>query len=412
MRLASTSFLVDAFRLAFKALRERRLRAALTILGIMIGPLVMVMMGSVVAGYSDYIVKQIASLGQNVVIIYPSSSYRLTHEDLDYVRSFPYVDEAEPFYTTQGVVKRGGEEVRVDVYAAKIPLILRSIGGLEVVEGEVPFESELVSALVGHKVAYDDHGNRQYKVGDVITITYGEVKGGRTTKTRNVNVAVVGVFGEYGGALVFSPDKAVFLNLDAGRRLLNLKEWSGIFVSLKGSTYVGDFTKSLQEAYGDRLRVIAFEAIAKIASDIASTVESINFATSISALAVAIAGVTATMVTSVIERTREIGAMKAVGFTNAQVVMMILAESITMSLIGGSMGVALGVVGAYVLASRGLQITAEGAALSLSIVAQPALTPGLFALTLGLTTSVGAMGGLLPAYMASKIPPAAALRYE
>jgi putative ABC transport system permease protein len=410
MKLTSMGFLVDAFRLAFKALKERKLRSALTMLGIMIGPLVMVMMGSVVTGYSNYIVNQIASLGQNAVIIYPSSDYKLTQEDLDYMRSFPYVDEAEPFYATQGVMKRGGEEVQVYIYAVKIPLILKSIGGLEVVEGDVPSENEVVSALVGYKVAFDDQGNRQCRVGDVITITSSEVKGGRVTNVRNVNLVVAGVLGEYGGALIFSPDQTIFLNPDAGRKLLNLKDWSGIFVTLKDSIYVSDFTKSLQNTYGGKLRVIAFGAIAKIASSITSAITFINFTTSLSALAVAVAGITATMVTSVIERTREIGVMKAVGFTNHQVVAMILAESLAMSLIGGSIGMALGVVGAYALASRGLQITAETT--TIVVMAQPALTPDLFSLTFGLTVSVGLMGGLLPAYMASKIPPAVALRYE
>jgi len=123
-----------------------------------------------------------------------------------------------------------------------------------------------------------------------------------------------------------------------------------------------------------------------------------------------VAGITATMVTSVIERTREIGVMKAVGFTDAQVVAMILVESLAMSLIGGSIGIALGVVGAYALASRGLEITAETT--TFLVVARPALTSDLFLLTFGLTVFVGVAGGLLPAYMASKIPPAVALRYE
>jgi len=410
MKFAAIGFFVDAFRLAFKALRERKLRSSLTVLGIMIGPLVMVMMGSVVAGYSDYIVNQITSLGQNVVVVYPSSEYKLTQEDLDHIRSFPYVDEAEPFYATQGVIRRGGEEIQVYVYAAKISLILRSIGGLEVVEGEAPSEGEVISALVGYKVAFDSQGSRHYRVGDVITITSSEIKGGRVTNVRNVNVVVSGVLGEYGGALVFSPDQTVFLNLEAGRKLLNLKEWSGIFILLKDPAYVGDFTKSIREAYGGKLTVIAFQAIAKIASSIASAVTFINFTTSLSALAVAVAGITATMVTSVIERTREIGVMKAVGFTNAQVVAMILVESLAMSLIGGSIGIALGVVGAYALASRGLEITAETT--TFLVVARPALTPDLFSLTFGLTVFVGVAGGLLPAYMASKIPPAVALRYE
>lgn len=410
MKLTLMTFIADAFRLAFKVLKERRLRATLTLLGIMIGPLVMIMMGSVVAGYSSYIVNQIALLGQNAVVIYPSSDYKLAHEDLDYIKSFAYVDEAEPFYVTQGVMKRGAEDIQVYVYAVKIPLILKSIGGLEVMEGELPMEGETVTALVGYKVAFDSQGNRLYRVGDVITITVSEVKGGRITKTRNINVVVAGVLSEYGGALLFSPDQTIFLNSEAGTRLLNIRDWSGIFVLLRDPIYVSDFTKTLQDAYGDKLTVIAFGAIAKIASSIASAVTFINFTTSLSALAVAVAGITATMVTSVIERTREIGVMKAVGFTNAQVVLMILAESLAMSLLGGSIGMILGTIGAYALASQGLEIAGETT--SVVVRAQPALTLDLFLLTSGLTILVGVIGGLLPAYMASKIPPAVALRYE
>ncbi|MEM4576060.1 MAG: FtsX-like permease family protein [Candidatus Nezhaarchaeales archaeon] len=410
MRLSTLLFIVDAFRLSFKVIKERKLRATLTMLGIMMGPLVMIMMGSVVAGYSNYIVNQIASLGQNTIIIYPSSDYKLTQDDLNYVRSFPYVEEAEPFYATQGVMKRGGENIQVYVYAVKLSLVLKSIGGLEILEGNKPSESDVLAALVGYKVAFDEEGNKLYNVGDVITLTTSEVKGGRIVKTRNINVVTAGILKEYGGALLFSPDQTIFLNVEAGKKLLSINDWSGIFIMLKDSIYVNDFTKSLRDVYGNRLTVIAFGAIAKIASSVTAAISFINFTTSLSALAVAIAGITATMVTSVIERTREIGVMKAVGFTNIQVVLMILAESLAISLIGGLIGVILGIIGAYALASQGLEIAGETT--SLVIKAQPALTPDLFLLTLGLTVLVGIIGGLLPAYMASKIPPAVALRYE
>ncbi|RLF06289.1 MAG: ABC transporter permease [Thermoprotei archaeon] len=410
MSLKLITFIADALRLAFKVIKERKLRAALTMLGIMIGPLVMVMMGSVVAGYSNYIVNQIASLGQNAVVIYPSSDYKLTQDDLNYIRSFKYVEEAEPFYVTQGIMKRSGEEVQVYVYAVKLSLILKAIGGLEIMEGSVPPESDILGSLIGYKIAFDEQGNRQCSVDDVLTVTIREVQGGRIVRTRNVNVMVVGVLKEYGGALIFSPDQTIFLNFEAGKRLLGMRDWSGIFVLLKDSIYVNDFTKELRDAYGGRLTIVAFGAIAKVASSITAAISFINFTTSLSALAVAVAGITATMVTSVIERTREIGVMKAVGFTNTQVIMMILAESLAMSLIGGSIGITLGVAGAYALASQGLKIT--GQATTLIIKTQPALTPDLFSLTLGLTVLVGIIGGLLPAYMASKIPPAVALRYE
>lgn len=412
MRLDFMTFIIDALKFALKAIRERRLRSSLTILGIMIGPLVMVMMGSVVAGYSNYIVNQISSLGQNAVVIYPSSNYKLTHEDLNFIKSFRYVDEAEPFYATQGAVKRGSDRVQVYIYALKLPLVLRAIGGLEVIEGSIPSSSDVLGALVGYKVAFDDQGNKQYGAGDIMIVTVREVQGGGNVKIKNVNLVVSGVLGEYGGALMFSPDRAIFLSYEAGRRLLGLNDWSGIFVLLKDPIYVSDFTKQLSELYGGKLTIIAFGAIARTASSIAEAVTFINFTTSLSALAVAIAGITATMVTAVIERTREIGVMKAVGFTNTQVIIMILAESLTMSLVGGSLGMILGVLGAYALSSQGLRIMGGAEGASIVIIAEPALSPGLFIMTLVLTILVGVVGGLLPAYMASKIPPVAALRYE
>ncbi|MEM2025699.1 MAG: ABC transporter permease, partial [Desulfurococcaceae archaeon] len=335
MRVASATFIFDSIRLAFKAIRERKLRAILTMLGIMIGPLVMVMMGSVVAGYSNYIVNQISSLGQNVVIIYPESGYRLTQDDLNYIRSIEYLEEAEPFYVTQGIVKTGAKEVQAYVYAVKIPLILKSIGGIKIMEGAVPPEGDALGSLTGYKLAFDNQGNRQYRLNDVITITVREVEGGRITRIRNVNVVVSGVLEEYGGALIFSPDQTIFLNLESGRKLLGLKDWSGILVVLKDSAYLNSFTKELRDVYAGKLTIVAFGAIAEIASSITSAISFINFTTSLSALAVAIAGITATMVTSVVERTREIGVMKAVGFSNIKVVAMIISESLAMSIISG-----------------------------------------------------------------------------
>jgi putative ABC transport system permease protein len=116
------------------------------------------------------------------------------------------------------------------------------------------------------------------------------------------------------------------------------------------------------------------------------------------------------MITSVIERTREIGVMKAVGFTNRQVVAMVLAESLVMCTVGATVGIALGVLGAHVLSRQGLVIRAG--AQSLAIAARPDINAELLAKTAGLTILVGLVGGSLPAYMAAKIPPAVALRYE
>ncbi|MEM2590836.1 MAG: FtsX-like permease family protein, partial [Zestosphaera sp.] len=145
-------------------------------------------------------------------------------------------------------------------------------------------------------------------------------------------------------------------------------------------------------------------------ASVTAALDFIVFSASLSAFAVAVAGTASTMITSVIERTREIGVLKALGFTDKQVVFMILAESIIMSLIGGAIGIGSGVVGAHVLSSRGLTISAGSS--GLVIVANPEITVDLILTTVFITVAVGVVGGTLPAYRAAKIPPATALRYE
>jgi putative ABC transport system permease protein len=407
--VSSVVFLRDVITFAVKALGERKLRSTLTIAGIVVGPLMMVMMGSVVSGYSSYILTQVQGLGQNVVVIFPSGTYDLSQADLDYVRSFEYVDSAEPFYSLQGLAKRCGSEIQVYVYAIKPEVIFKAMGNLRIARGEIPSESELLGAIVGYKVATAD-SEICLDVGDIVNLIVAEIEGGRVRRVNNVNLIVSGVLAEYGGAFILSPDQMVVVNLEAGSKLLSARKWSGIFVVLKSSEYVRNFTRAIRNSYGGNVEVISFAAIADVISSVTAAVSFINYVTSLSAFAVAVAGVSATMITSVIERTREIGVMKAVGFTSRQVVTMVLAESLVMCAVGATIGIAIGILGAHVLSGRGLTIRAGTQ--SLMIAARPDINARLLAETAGLTILVGLVGGFTPAYMAAKIPPAIALRYE
>jgi len=398
--------LLDFMRLSLKALSERKARALLTIAGIAIGPLVLVMMSSVVSSYSDYIVERVTSLGQNAIAIFPTENYKLGEEELNFIRSLSEVAKAEPFYSTQGKVKRGSEEIKVSIFAIDYSLLFEAIGSLEIAEGEIP--SSILYAIVGRKVAFRDNGEQYFLLNDVITVTIPKIENEKIVGKKNVNVVVSAILKEYGGALIIDPDSTIFLNPEAGNRILGMKEWSGIFVLARDSSLVKKIVSTLRDKYEDRLQIIAFSAIAEAISSVTGAINFINFSTSLSAFAVAVAGVAATMITSVMERTREIGVMKAIGYTSGQILLLILLESIVMSLVGGSIGISFGIVGAYILSSKGLTIGGVGLTLSLS----PKISPTLIMQTLSLTIMIGLTGGALPAYRASRIPPVVALRYE
>ena len=404
------SFLIDALRLALKTLSERRLRAILTIIGIAIGPIALVTMSSVVRGYSNYVTSQLEALGQNLIVVQSTGDYKLSQDDVDALRSIPGVKYAEPFYMTRATVKVGDEDKEIIVYAVPIILIFEAIGSLELLEGSIPSQSDIVKAVIGYDIAFDENGNQVYFVGDTITLTIYTVEAGGKVKVKRVNVLVAGILDKFGGAFFLSPDTTVFLSPEAGKRLLGLKEWSGILILAENSGLVMQIENSIRRMYRGNVNVISFQGIAKVINSITGAMDFITFSTSLAAFAVAVAGVAATMITSVIERIREIGVMKAVGFTNNQVLFMILSESLVMSLIGGGVGITLGVIGAHILASRGFVIEAGTA--NVVISAPPAITPDLILNTIGIVVLVGIIGGIFPAYRAAKIPPAVALRYE
>ncbi|MCX8185139.1 MAG: ABC transporter permease [Sulfolobales archaeon] len=402
-------FLIDSFTMSVKVLSERKLRSALTIAGIVVGPLMMIMMGSVVSGYSSYVLRELQLLGQNVVVVFPSGAYDLSEQDLEFVRSIEYVDSAEPFYALQGIARRCGSDVSVQVYAIDPSIIFKAMGNLKIRKGYTPLENDIVSAVVGYRVSIVDE-KPCLDVGDVFSLYIAEVEGGRIKNVRSVNFVASALLEEYGGAFFLSPDQMVIVNTESGRTVLGAKKWSGIFVVLKGSEYVRDFVREMRRSYGGNVELVSFAAIADAVSSIATAVSFINYVTSLSAFAVAVAGVSATMITSVIERTREIGVMKAVGFTNKQVVYIVISESLVMSLLGALVGISLGVVGAHLLSTIGLTIRAGTASLVLS--ARPEISLDSILTTAGLTVSVGLIGGFFPAYLAARIPPAVALRYE
>lgn len=402
-------YLMDILRLSSKALSEKKLRAVLTIIGIAIGPMALVMINGVTSGYSKYIVEQIKGLGQNLIVVTPREDFKLSDNDLNLLRNLEGVADAEPFYSTQGTINIGGEEKTIFIYAVDFEFLFKAIPSLKIEEGVLPSPSELAVAVIGHDVAYKDD-QKVYYLGDAISVKVVRVKSGGEIEVKHVSFIVKAILEKYGGAAFLNPDQTVFISMETAQRILGAKDWSGILVLAEDPSWVHNITDTIKNIYGNSVEVISFLAIAQIASSITGAVNFMTFAASLAAFAVAIAGVAATMITSVIERTREIGVMKALGFTDGQVLLLIIFEGIIMSLIGGAIGITLGSISAYVMASRGLVL--RGMMQEIVIKAPPEITPYTIGLTILMTLFVGVVGSIFPAYRAAKIPPAVALRYE
>ncbi|MEM1803363.1 MAG: ABC transporter permease [Desulfurococcaceae archaeon] len=399
----------DVIRLGAKALTERKIRATLTIIGIAIGPMVLLMIGSILTGYSEYIISSITGLGQNIIVVTPRPGYRLTHDDVNYISSIPNVVSVEPFYSTTGEVTIHGERRSVYIYGVNPEFILKAITNLKVIEGYAPAPTDHGKALAGYSIVYEGDGSRNYELGDVLSVTTYVVRERGRVEVRRLNVVVAGVLDKFGGAVFLNPDESLFVPLETLERALGVREWSGILVLVSSPDVVDAVSREIARTYGNNVNVISFVAIARTVSDVVAAVDFVTFAATTSAFAVAVAGVAASMITSVMERTREIGVLKAIGFNDKQVLLLILFEGVIMSLIGYAIGVALGVTGSIVIAESGASLRIGEI---WEIHAGPKFTAELFARSAAMTLSVGVLGALFPAYKAMKIPPAAALKYE
>ena len=397
----------DVLRMAVSVLRERKLRAILTIVGIAIGPAAVVAIIGTMEGYSSVILNQLSSLGQNVIAVIPGN-YHLGESDIRYLENIENVDTVVPFYTTTAKFRRtDGKVLDVSLYATDLNELFRIISTLELREGKIPPASVYSSGIVGYEIAFSDDGEQLLKVGKPVTVTIYSIEGEKVTiKTKSIRTQ--GILDKYGNALVMNPDKTIFLPLKAGPAILGLTDYSGVLVVVEDSAFVPRVSEEIENHYGDLVNVVAFQSIARAVSSVIDALNFLLFAASMAAFAVAITGIMATMFTSVVERTREIGVLKAMGFSNSHVLVLILTEALVISLLGGILGVTMGSFGAYYLSSKSFIIRGT----EITITATPAITPELIGKSLGLAVLVGIIGGLIPAYKAAKVPPIEALRYE
>jgi len=401
---------IDVLRIVYSVITERKLRSALTILGIAIGPAALVTIIATTEGYSHIILEKLSILGQNTVVLFPEKGYVFTDSDVTRLKRLSEIEYITPFYYTRAVIRKpNGEIMTVSVYAADIDIIFKVVAGMELEEGSIPPASAFTNCILGHKIALSKHGDKKlYKTGQAITLRITELKDDRV-EFKTVSLRISGILAEYGSALLVNPDETIFLPLRAGNSVLAQDNYAGIFIVVKDPSYVSKVVKKVRDMYGDYVSIVAVQQIAKAVSSIIVTLDFLLFSTSTAAFAVAITGIMATMFTSVIERTREIGILKALGFSSRHILLIILSESLVMSLLGAALGVSIGTMGAYMLASRSLTI--RGAE-TIVITASPALTPQLLLRAIGMSLFVGVIGGLAPAYKASRVPPVVALRYE
>ena len=391
----------DYVRLVFKNMQNRRLRSLLTILGIVLGVAAIVALITVSSGFKFAVEHQFTQMGiSNIRIIPanlrgpPAGSIGVSTGISDRVKRLKSVDYVNPVLMNFMPVEYSNEEKFSWVVGYDTSLSDKGFVDVDINlgEGRMFHTGERYSAIIGADVAREAF-DKEVHLKNSIDI-------GDTT------FKVVGIFEETG----VNVDRRIFIPLESARDIFNEPEIINILVvKLKPGISMeegsGEIKRELSsEIEDEEIDVFTPEQLLQQFTQILDVVQFVLVAIAGISLIVGAVGIMNSMFTSVVERTREIGVMKAIGARNKHVLLLFLIEAGILGSIGGALGLALG----------------SGIALLINILAAFAgfswlkfkIQLGVVVFSLLFSFIIGAIAGLVPAMRAAKLNPVDALRYE
>lgn len=419
--------LLDIIILAFSALRDRKLRTILTILGMVVGPAVYVAVIASTQGISESIIGSLKNLGAEKIFVWRSarSSLDITDKMVEDISRIQGVKYAIPFYAmSAGQAKAKGMTVELNpaetysVLAVDFRDIDKIFPGVRLKDGVMPLGGDSV-ALIGSKVSEPDSKDLpKIYIGDAITI----IRQNPASEAKSHSLIVQGILDYYGQSFFYNPDLLIFVSREAGKKLIGGRSYTGIFVVAEDPSLIDYIEGKLKEKYGGDVIIISTKAVLQTVQAITGTLTIFLASMASMSLIVAFLAIMATMFTAVTERIREIGLLKALGFKTRDVLLMFLTEAALIGLIGGVIGAVAGAVGAYILAqsspteqgaSEGISnIRGQLGFHTLNIAYTPRITPELMLTAIGIAFIVGVLAGIIPAWRAAKYTPVEALRRE
>jgi len=436
----------DIVKFSYDALRNRKLRAALTIIGIAIGPATIVALIAATGGFAAQATAQFNKLGAETILISPVGRVAVQGQapspfggnnggaslDVDSQKELSGLDGVKivlPYYRVGATLRTGTQNSQVSIIALDTEQLRSLFPGIQISEGSEPGNSEFTSALVGYNIAHPGGASSDLTLNQVVSVSY-TVRNQRQVTSESRSFVVKGILNQFGQGLFLNPDETIFVNMGTGRLLTKANTYSGFYVVAKSADDVTDIVGQINDRYSSEMRATTVSSILSTVQTITSNIS--NLLGSIAAVSVVVAftGIMTTMLTSVNERVREIGMLKALGTTRRGIMFIFLSEALLAGFIGGLIGATLGSSLSFWVASSlfsgglgiggpvriGARPPGQGggaaAAAAPAVAITPAITPELFIGAIVLAIIVAVLAGMIPAWKASKLTPVQALSRE
>ena len=401
--------LLGTLQTAFSSLWSNKLRAGLTVLGVVIGVAAVISLMSVGRGAQEAVTSRIQSLGTNLLFVRPDSgASTLTLEDanalLDPIFA-PDVAAVAPELGTTGLVVAGRENTTTQIVG--VTPQYESVRNFSVGSGQFISSSQVDNrsevAVLGSQVSETLYGLR-----DPV---------GQTIRINGRQFTIIGVLESRGGTALGNQDNQVLVPITtAYYRLASQRTTQGdisvqsISVEVTGEEAIDDALQQISTVLRLRHRITGEnDFIITSQQDVIETLEEttetfVVFLGAIAGISLLVGGIGIMniMLVSVTERTREIGIRKAVGAKRRNILFQFVAEATLLSLGGGGIGVVVGLVLSELLDSRTLG----------GQIFQTAFSGDIAVLALLVSVAIGLFFGIYPAMRAARLHPIDALRYE
>ncbi len=391
--------LKQAFILALKSLSGSKLRALLTMLGIIIGVAAVIIIVSMVNGMTSDIVERFEQMGAttiNVSVMGRGGNRSVSVEDMqDLVYDNPqYLNSMTPSITISGVTAKNGAMNVQPTTLAGVNENYTDIKGLNL--------------MYGRGIQYTDS---EYRLRNCVIGTYiaNELFGsvnvlGEQIKINGINFYVIGVLEETGDSEEAGADDIILVPYTLSQKISSGFSM-GTYIFNATSKEVSNNAQSLIESY--LFSVFSSENAYRV-SNMSEMIESVNEMTS--SMSLMLAGIAAVsllvggigimniMLVSVTERTREIGIRKSLGAAPWDIMSQFVVEAITVSCLGGVIGILFGIGGSY----------ATAALMDMKSV----ISVGSILISFTVSALIGIAFGYFPAKKAARLNPIDALRHD
>ena len=422
--------------LTLSSLKERRTRNILTILMITMGCGLLVSLSSLTQGLISFVEQNFKKILPNQLII--SNSEKIQQSNLEniqnklqvlfdrnltmiekripfdnntikYLENISGVESVDPAFQGMAVLKGGNSTEISNVIATSInslKTIIPDLGNNQALQESPYKENFIVMPQKLSKTLFVSYEGKNGS-GSIINIqgmNQENIMPSHSSEPNNSDGGsfdVIATVNSTGNPII---DNSVFIETSKGREILNKSnDYDLVFLTYSDIDKVDSIVKNIQNHFGNQVTILNSLEIIKTLTKFIVGVSTFISSIAVFSLIVAAIGIIITIYTSVVERTREIGIIKALGGTNKTILSMFLTESAILGIIGASIGILFGFLGSHVLLSSFLFF------LSLPIKISPIFDMAEISKILITVVGLSIFSGLYPAYKGSKISPVDAL---